>query len=51
MVRLGKEKKGRMVPIGERAALWIVRYVSEARGELVLPPDEGVLFRTQGGAA
>jgi len=51
MVRQGKGKKDRMVPIGERAAQWIERYVREARGELVMPPDEGVLFLTQDGEA
>lgn len=51
MVRQGKGKKDRMVPIGERAVAWIARYVSEARAELVMPPDEGVLFLTQEGEA
>ncbi|HVJ20053.1 MAG TPA: tyrosine-type recombinase/integrase [Polyangiaceae bacterium] len=49
MVRQGKGKKDRMVPIGERAVACIARYVSEARGQLVMPPDEGVLFLTQEG--
>jgi len=51
MVRQGKGKKDRMVPIGERAIAWIARYVSEARGALVMPPDEGVMFLTQEGEA
>ena len=38
-----------MVPIGERAIAWIARYVSDARPQLVMPPDEGVLFLTQEG--
>jgi integrase/recombinase XerD len=49
MVRQGKGKKDRMVPIGERAIAWIARYVSDARPQLVMPPDEGVLFLTQEG--
>lgn len=49
MVRQGKGKKDRMVPIGERAIGWIARYVSDARPQLAMPPDEGVLFLTQEG--
>jgi integrase/recombinase XerD len=48
-VRQGKGKKDRMVPIGERAVSWVRRYVDEARPQLVLPPDHGVLFLTQDG--
>ncbi len=51
MVRQGKGKKDRMIPIGERAVLWIERYLNEARPELVMPPDAGVLFLTQEGDA
>jgi integrase/recombinase XerD len=49
MVRLGKGKKDRMVPIGARAAGWVARYVNDARPKLMMPPDEGVLFLTQDG--
>ena len=49
MVRQGKGKKDRMVPIGERAIAWIARYLNEARSQLVLPPDPGTLFLTQEG--
>ncbi len=51
MVRQGKGKKDRIVPIGERAIAWIRKYVDEARGQLAVPPDEGVLFLTQEGEA
>ena len=44
MVRQGKGKKDRMVPIGERAVAWIERYLDEARPQLVMPPDEGRSF-------
>lgn len=45
LVRLGKGKKDRMVPIGERALAWVRKYRDEARPELMLGrPDEGVLF-------
>ena len=44
MVRQGKGKKDRMVPIGERAVAWLERYVNDARSGLVMPPDDGTLF-------
>jgi integrase/recombinase XerD len=44
MVRQGKGKKDRMVPIGERAIAWLERYLNDARPRLVVPPDEGTLF-------
>jgi integrase/recombinase XerD len=49
IVRQGKGKKDRMVPIGERAIAWLARYLNEARPQLVLPPDPGTLFLTQEG--
>ncbi len=49
MVRQGKGKKDRMVPIGENAVVWIRKYVDEARPQLVMPPDSGTLFLTQEG--
>jgi integrase/recombinase XerD len=44
MVRQGKGKKDRMVPIGERAIAWLERYLGDARPGLVVPPDDGTLF-------
>ena len=46
LVRQGKGKKDRMVPIGERAILWLEKYQSDVRPQLVVPPDEGTLFLT-----
>ncbi len=46
MVRQGKGKKDRMVPIGERAIAWVRRYLDEVRPSLVVPPDTGELFLT-----
>jgi integrase/recombinase XerD len=43
-IRQGKGKKDRVIPIGARALAWIDKYLIEARPELVVPPDEGVLF-------
>jgi len=51
LVRQGKGKKDRMVPIGERALAWIDKYVTEVRSGLVVEPDEGVLFLTHMGEA
>lgn len=44
MVRQGKGRKDRMVPIGERAIAWVERYQREVRPELAVAPDEGTLF-------
>ena len=48
-VREGKGKKDRVVPIGERALLWVHKYLIEARPELVVAIDDHVLFLTQDG--
>jgi integrase/recombinase XerD len=44
MVRQGKGKKDRMIPIGERALAWIDKYLGEARPSLCVEPDDGTLF-------
>ncbi len=49
LVRQGKGRKDRMVPIGERALAWVGRYLAEVRPSLVVPPDEGTLFLTADG--
>lgn len=46
MVRQGKGRKDRMIPIGERALLWINRYLEEVRPSFVMEPDDGTLFLT-----
>jgi integrase/recombinase XerD len=50
-VREGKGGRERFIPIGERARLWIEKYANDARPELIVPPDEGVLFVTRFGEA
>ena len=50
-VREGKGGRERVVPIGERARLWIDKYINDARTELLVPPDAGVLFLTRFGEA
>ena len=49
MIRQGKGKKDRMIPIGERAIRWIEKYRDEVRAELTLGQDDGTLFLTQVG--
>lgn len=44
LVRQGKGKKDRMVPIGERACAWLDRYIREVRPHFVNEPDDGALF-------
>jgi integrase/recombinase XerD len=51
VVRLGKGKKDRVVPIGERAVGWVYRYLEEVRPELAVEPDCGRLFLTSRGEA
>ena len=47
MIRQGKGKKDRLVPIGERALAWIAAYRERARGELLDGRDPGRLFLTK----
>ena len=51
MVRQGKGRQDRVVPIGERAIRWIVRYRDEVRPGLAMPRDDGTLFLTHLGEA
>jgi integrase/recombinase XerD len=49
LIRMGKGKKDRFVPIGDRAAAWVQKYIQEARPKLVLDPDNGTLFLSSAG--
>lgn len=49
LVRQGKGRKDRMIPIGERALAWIDRYLIEVRPALAAEPDDGTLFVTVDG--
>jgi integrase/recombinase XerD len=51
MIREGKGRKQRVIPIGERALRWVDRYLAEVRPQLVVTPDEGYLFLTHYGTA
>lgn len=49
LVRCGKGRKDRMVPLGERATYWLRRYVEEARPALTRRPEEAAVFVGSGG--
>jgi len=51
MVREGKGRKDRMVPLGKRACAWLQKYIEEIRPRFALSPDEGILFLTEDGQA
>jgi len=44
MIREGKGKKDRLLPLGQRAAAWLNKYLEEARARLVVEPDEREVF-------
>ena len=46
IIRQGKGKKDRVLPIGERALQWITKYQEEIRPSLAASSDEGFLFLT-----
>ena len=47
LVRQGKGKKDRMLPIGERASFWLTHYLNEVRPSMVLASDDGTMFLTR----
>ncbi len=49
VVRQGKGKKDRYVPIGERASAWLTKYIREARPQVALEPDDLTVFLTAEG--
>lgn len=49
LVRQGKGKKDRYVPIGERAIAWLEKYIREARPQLAIEPDDMTVFLTSQG--
>lgn len=51
LVRKGKGRKDRIIPIGERAMAWVEKYLGEVRARLAVEPDDGVLFLTGEGEA
>ena len=49
MVRQGKGKKDRVIPIGDRAAAWLDKYIRESRPRLAVEPDDGTLLVSNAG--
>jgi integrase/recombinase XerD len=49
LVRQGKGKKDRYVPISERAIAWLEKYVREGRPQLAIEPDDMTVFLTAQG--
>ena len=50
LIRQGKGKKDRMVPLGERAFAWVGKYLDEGRPRLTNSgPDEGMVFLSNDG--
>jgi integrase/recombinase XerD len=49
LIRQGKGRKDRMVPIGERAVAWLLKYINEGRPHLVSEPDDYTIFLTNAG--
>jgi site-specific recombinase XerD len=47
MIRRGKGRNDRLLPIGERAVAWIDKYLRDARPSLTMGRDEGILFLTE----
>jgi len=47
MIRLGKGKKDRLIPIGERALAWITKYTRDARPQLLGGVEDGTVFLTE----
>jgi integrase/recombinase XerD len=48
-IRQGKNKKDRAIPLGDRAALWVRKYLDEARPRLATEPDERIVFLSNAG--
>ena len=48
-IRQGKGKKDRIIPLGDRAAAWVRKYLDESRPHLVSEPDDQVVFLSNAG--
>ena len=44
MIREGKGRRDRLIPIGQQALQWIEKYIFDVRPDFVVPPDQGILF-------
>jgi integrase/recombinase XerD len=50
-IHRGKGNRDRVVPVGERALIWLDKYLVQARPQFASEPDAGVLFLTSHGAS
>uniref|UniRef100_UPI003F958530 tyrosine-type recombinase/integrase n=1 Tax=Mycobacterium sp. TaxID=1785 RepID=UPI003F958530 len=48
-IRQGKGKKDRIIPLGDRAAAWVRKYLDESRPQLASEPDDKVVFLSNAG--
>lgn len=49
IIRQGKGKKDRVIPLGDRTALWVRKYLEESRSQLVSEPDDKTVFLSNAG--
>ncbi len=49
LIRAGKGRKDRLIPVGERALFWIDGYLTHVRPKLVVGVDDQTLFLTRSG--
>ena len=48
-IRQGKGKKDRIIPLGDCTALWVRKYLDDARPQLASEPDDKVVFLSNAG--
>jgi integrase/recombinase XerD len=48
-IRQGKGNKDRHIPLGDRAAVWIRKYLEESRPQLATEPDDKIAFLSNAG--
>jgi integrase/recombinase XerD len=48
-IRQGKGKKDRIIPLGDRAAAWVRKYLDESRPQLAAEPDDRIVFLSNAG--
>ena len=48
-IRQGKGKKDRIIPLGDRAAAWVRKYLDDSRPQLATEPDDRTVFLSNAG--